>query len=137
MNSTLITILFLVVFLGCIFTLVYALPILFVKIRANRVGWNVTWSEAKILKSHNCVKNDFLENAKEIEDVSIEKLCHYYLASGNMKDLKKGIVKLREMKISFELDTLFTILLARKNLDEVISNIGSDRRLDLVKSLTE
>jgi len=130
MNLTLIV--FLIIIFGTIFTFAYTTPIIVVIFCARWNGWEVSWSEAKVLKKYNCLKGEFLrisQEIKEIEDVPVKKLCTFYLGSGDMKKLKDGILKLKELNINYDIDTLITIVLINKNLDSIIEKIGDDRTL--------
>jgi len=130
MNLTLIV--SLIIIFGMLFAFVYTIPIIFVIFLARWNGWEISWSEAKILKNNYCLKGEFLRISQEIleiEDVPVKKLCTFYLASGNMNKLKDGILKLKELNINYDIDTLIAIILANKNLDSIIEKIGNDRTL--------
>jgi len=130
MNLTLIV--YLIIVFGMLFIFAYITPIIMAIFLARWNGWEIKWSEAKVLKNNYCLNGEFLRISQEIleiEDVLVKKLCTFYLGSGNMHKLKDGILKLKELNINYDIDTLIAIVLANKNLDSIIEKIGNDRTL--------
>jgi uncharacterized protein YqfA (UPF0365 family) len=127
MNTDIIILItILIIFFGLLLFSVYYLPRLIIKLRAKANGLIIDLNQASIIQKCYCVNKEFFRNTKaiwELEPVSIEQLATHVLASGNLRNIREGILELKKQNLEVD----FSILSA---LD--LTNI--DIRTEVLKS---
>lgn len=94
-----LTLLALAFILVTIFVLVNLLPTMLIKWRASALGLNLTYGQARIITKDNCNKKDSLLRVTEIwfwEEPPIEKLTNHYNAKGDLRNLRDGIIQMKQ-----------------------------------------
>jgi len=114
---------------------VYFLPIVFAKIRANLFGLRLNFRQAKILAKDKCLQKDFLIELREILDIypfEVSKLTNHYLAGGDLRNIKNGLVEFKNRNKEPNEWFLTTFDLAKRDLiKEIIKAEKNDWRYEL------
>ena len=121
--STVIIIGFIGLLVATILAIVHFLPTLIVKWRASTLGLNLTHRQARIVTKDFCNKKDFLVTVKEIwfwADIPIDVLTNHYNAKGDLKNLRDGIITMKQKNRDIDFRTLSTFDLAGRDLKEEI-----------------
>lgn len=121
--DSLITIGLIGLFIGTILTIIYFLPIMLTKWRASTLGLNLTYGQARTITKVFCNKKEFLLTIKEIwfwADIPIEKLTNHFNAKGDLKNLRDGIIEMKQKNRDVDFSTLSTFDLAGRDLKEEI-----------------
>lgn len=89
-----------IVFLfALIFGSLYFLQIIFALIRARSFGLKLNIRQAKTVAQDKCLNKDFLVGLREIWEIypfELQKLTHHYLAGGDFKNIKNGLVEFKK-----------------------------------------
>jgi uncharacterized protein YqfA (UPF0365 family) len=110
-------------FIIAMFSFVYFMPTLLTKWRASSLGLNLTYGQARTITKSYCNKKDFLIDVKDIwfwVNVPIDRLTTHYHAKGDLKNLKDGIIEMKQKNRDIDFTTLATFDLAGKDLKEEI-----------------
>jgi uncharacterized protein YqfA (UPF0365 family) len=110
-------------FIATIFATVYFLPTMLTKWRALTLGLNLTYGQVRIITKDFCNKREFLLTVKEIwewADISVDKLTAHYNAKGDLKNLRDGIIEMKQKNRNIDFSTLLTFDLAGRDLKEEI-----------------
>ena len=110
-------------FIATIFATVYFLPTILTKWRASALGLNLTYGQARIITKDFCNKKEFLLTVKEIwvwADISVDKLTNHYNAKGDLRNLRDGIIEMKQKNRDIDFSTLSTFDLAGRDLKEEI-----------------
>ena len=110
-------------FIATIFATVYFLPTMLTKWRASSLGLNLTYGQARIITKDFCNKKEFLLTVREIwvwADISVDKLTNHYNAKGNLRNLRDGIIEMKQKNRDIDFSTLSTFDLAGRDLKEEI-----------------
>ncbi|BDD01481.1 hypothetical protein PEPS_37610 (plasmid) [Persicobacter psychrovividus] len=107
-----------------IFGSVYFLPIVFALIRAKSFGLKLNFKQAQTLTKDKCLHKDFLIGLRDIWDIypfELHKLTDHYLAGGDFKNIKKGLLEFRKRNREPNEWFLTTFDLAKRDLANEIS----------------
>lgn len=110
-------------FIATIFATVYFLPTMLTKWRAMAFGLDLTYGQARTVTKDFCNKKEFLLTVKEIwthADIPIDKLTNHYNAKGDLKNLRDGIIEMKQKNRDIDFKTLSTFDLAGRDLKEEI-----------------
>ena len=110
-------------FIATIFATVYFLPTMLTKWRASTLGLNLTYGQARIVTKDFCNKKEFLVTVKEIwvwADISVDKLTNHYNAKGDLRNLRDGIIEMKQKNRDIDFSTLSTFDLAGRDLKDEI-----------------
>ncbi len=114
---------FIGVLLATFFAAVYFLPPMLTKWRASTLGLNLTYGQARIVAKNYCNKKEFLLAVKDIwfwVEVPIDKLASHYNAKGDLRNLRDGIIEMRQKNRDVDFSLLSTFDLAGRDLSEEI-----------------
>jgi uncharacterized protein YqfA (UPF0365 family) len=106
-----------------IFGSVYILPIAFALVRAKAFGLKLNFKQAKTLAKDKCLQKDFLIGLREIWEIypfSLYKLTDHYLAGGDLKNIKNGLIEFDKRNKEPNEWFLTTFDLAKKDLKREI-----------------
>ena len=87
------------------------------------MGLNLTYGQARIITKDFCNKKEFLLTVKEIwvwADISVDKLTNHYNAKGDLRNLRDGIIEMKQKNRDIDFSTLSTFDLAGRDLKEEI-----------------
>jgi len=107
-----------------IFGSVYFIPIIFAKIRAKKFGIKLNFRQAKTLAKDKCLQKDFLIGLRDIWEIypfELHKLTHHYLAGGDFKNIKNGLIEFNKRDKEPNEWFLTTFDLAKRDLIDEIS----------------
>ena len=93
------------------------------KWRASTLGLNLTYGQARTITKGFCNQKEFLLGVKEIwlwADISIDKLTNHYNAKGDLRNLRDGIIEMKQKNRDIDFSTLSTFDLAGRDLKEEI-----------------
>lgn len=120
-NTTIIGLVGLVI--AAVFAAVYFLPTMLTKWKASALGLNLTFEQARNITKSYCNQTEFLMDVKDIwfwADIPIDKLISHFHAKGNLKNLKEGIIEMKQKKINVDFSILAAFDLAGRDLKEEI-----------------
>ena len=110
-------------FIATIFATIYFLPTMLTKWRASTLGLNLTYGQARIITKDFCNKKEFLLTVKEIwawADISIDKLTNHYNAKSDLRNLRDGIIEMKQKNRDIDFPTLSAFDLAGRDLKDEI-----------------
>ncbi len=110
-------------FIATILATVYFLPTMLTKWRASTLGLSLTYGQARIITRDFCNKKEFLLTVKEIwiwTDISVDKLTNHFNAKGDLRNLRDGIIEMKQKNRDIDFSTLSTFDLAGRDLKEEI-----------------
>jgi hypothetical protein len=121
-NSSILKVIIILFFVAVILIVAY-LPRFIIKLRAHKFGLELSLSDAHIIQNCQCANNDFFKDAMEIReliDISIIQLATHELSSGDLTNVKNGIIELKKRGKDVDISTLFAIDLAGKDIQTEI-----------------
>ncbi|MBN7811557.1 hypothetical protein J0A68_11390 [Algoriphagus sp. H41] len=110
-------------FIATIFATVYFLPTMLTSWRASALGLNLTYGQARIITKDFCNKKEFFLTVKdiwELADIPVDKLTSHYNAKGDLRNLRDGIIEMKQQSRDIDFSTLSTFDLAGRNLREEV-----------------
>ena len=120
MNTDIIILItILIILFGLLLFSVYYLPRLIIKLRAKASGLIIDLNQAAIIQKSHCANREFFNNAKaiwEIEPIAIEQLAAHVLASGNLRNIREGIVELKKQNLKINFSILSALDLTNKDI---------------------
>jgi hypothetical protein len=102
-----------------ILAVVLFLPTIITKWRASVLGLNLTWAQANQVTKGFTNKSDFLRDVKDIwfwAEIPIDKLIFHYHAKGDLKNLRDGIIEMKQRNRAVDFNLLAAIDLAGRDL---------------------
>ncbi|HMG93296.1 MAG TPA: hypothetical protein VK589_24735 [Chryseolinea sp.] len=110
-------------FIAAILATVYFLPTMLTKWKASTLGLTLTYGQARIVTKDFCNKKEFLLTVKEIwfwADIPVDKLTTHYNAKGDLRNLRDGIIEMKQRNRDIDFSALSTFDLAGRDLKEEI-----------------